>query len=766
MNFRISNDPPAPQTPEVAPPAVEPAVQLELDRLDDVEGGYVKYLDGNLSPQVEAQVANHAALIHVKPEDGVDAARVAWAVMRAGEPQPEDHRASTPIERDYMLAKNVAFARALDRARRHEGDQSSLSPARDPVAPPAPSPAAPPAPATPAPAAPSAPSPAAISLEPLGMDELREKARTTPAIKAQVDEQVGILRSHPDLATDEQRSRAFEEARRAMAAAAAGGLKADERKLRIQVLALDTLRMEPPRARPLPTEEPTPKPPQAPKRPLGRDAPLGPVVAVEQAPPPAPTAPSAPQQRAPDPPQPKVPEEQAMKLERPPQAPPLKTAVEPRPLPTPSLDPTDPAIQLPDPARFVVVEEPTLPDAQKRSVSDLSLEPESAPIKLRQDLGLPPVQPRPPEPQPDLDGPTVRNVPPPISPDGPTLRQPRPASDELQPPIREALAPEPDTNKARRGPPAAAKPAVPTPPEHTVEVRPDDLERDPQLAWDDTDANFRTFFKRVDLERGLQSNMRDDQHALRRRRESLDIDDRMFVEAVDARAEQFRRGQDNNDLSELDRQYKTLVDEERNNAELTGNKFAVDRAALAMIRTEVITREADLADRIAADRFAEIETLSAPEQLALRREAAVLLSTIDKDYEESPYDNRDFVRTEIVRREDDDDYARALAIIRTTNRTPSNYLAYLAETDDDLRARATARTTSLLEKNPLETDDMLRRELAEARVSLTFANASGNAIAIARATDKAAELAFVYDSLPRRRSLEVNTPAARVQPIR
>ena len=342
IRFDDPEQPPAPREPAtpsddpslVAPAPIDPAVRMELDKLPDVEPGYVKYLDGGLSPAMEQRVEIQRDRIQATLPDSPSPhlVRLAWAETRTNEPQPENHKFANQLQHEFALAKNIAYARELDaaRARQPEPEPAPAAP-QDP-----PSPAAPAALAVapneprvaapqPTPQPPSSPqTPTPLQVRPLMMDELREKVRTIPEVQARVNLQIAALQKRPDMQTPEQRQEAFGRVQAEMTRAAHDGDKVSERKLRIQILALDELTRETvvaPRPLPAQTEDPT-NPNRsmsaAPARFNVSDSPPGPVIATVQ-------------------------------------APVVPTVAGPRPLPVNTLEPTDPNLSVSPPGqRFVV----------------------------------------------------------------------------------------------------------------------------------------------------------------------------------------------------------------------------------------------------------------------------------------------------------------------------------------------------------------------------------------------------------------------------
>jgi hypothetical protein len=783
MSFRFDEpeQPPAPREPAqpaddpslVAPAALDPAVRIELDKLPDVEPGYAKYLDGGLSPAMEMRVEIQRDRIQATLPDSPSPhlVRLAWAEVRTNEPQPETHKFTNVLQHEFALAKNIAYAREVDAALARQPEPAPAAPRETPPpAAPAAAPNEPPLASTqPKPQAPSPQTQTPLQVRPLMMDELREKARTIPEVQARVNLQIAALRKRPDMQTAEQRQEAFGRVQAEMSRAAQDGDKVSERKLRIQVLALDELTRETvvaPRPLPVQTEDPT-NPNRAmsaaPARFNVSDSPPGPVIETVQ-------------------------------------APVVPTVAGPRPLPSNSLEPTNPNLNLSLPAeRFVVQSEPSLAPVAKPSALDISTN-EGPPIHRRADLGLPP------PPPPDLDGPTVtdRSAPEVLDLDGPTVRTPSApgqlestleeqrapspddlqASDERSPPIhkREDLIPrepnaleqevpdepptlavsEPGTAPGRRG--AKVKAARS---DATQEVGQDDFIADEVRPVIDTQDHFSTYFDRTINERPLANAIRNDaeryQQAFNNGLAGNERHSALFVAATE-RAASFKRGDGNAEPNELRRQYQILAEDERL-AERTGDAHLVDRLALADLHAQAVHRDNVLAKSIRLTQEAELASLIevggiTPKDLAdLRLEASLLLSTVDSKYGESPYTKSPFLRAELLRsHEDNPEYARVCGVLLRATTTPDEHLMYIAETTPSLLNRATERAASLASADESSTDQALRREIAEGRVDMALAAIANDEPARAQAERRAAEAALVYDKLPMLRTLEDTAP--------
>ena len=770
-------------------PEHRPELAKELERMDDVELNYTKYLDGNLSPALETRVdAERARIQHqsgLPDEPSVDDVKTAWADARTREPQPEDVKLTDRIQADYALVKNVAWARELDAARarapanlsqpRRDGP-SSLDLAALPAAP---TPRTPPAAEAPPRVtigqslpslddardkAQASPPRVTIGQPPMSLDELREKAKTSPEIQAQVTKRIALLRDHPDLQTDDGRRTALKSAQSDMERAASLNDKKTERQLRIQLLALDDLTNKP-RPRPLPTNDQPPPPAPEPPRPSAK--PLGPVIATEQ-------MPQMPARPAPAP------------REAP--APPAPLATEARALPNNSLEPTDP-IRPPisSPARFEVRTEEPRPDP---ALDDGPTAPGGQPNLDLDDGPTTPVS----QPDPNLyDGTTAPLVRPPsvdqstltgpkqiaIGNDAPTLR---PQQDQPRPPIQkpkheQPSQPEKTTEPFVDPPTAPARASRPTPqpqpnqrrttPDSTKELDIDDIVLDePSRPYLDKARAFDRYFEDMKQNRALVGQMRDDAQRLDRLldRAPTDAAARALAQQVQARAAVIRSEKSNNDLATVERQYRTLQQDERR-PEATGNLHQAERIAFSVVRAEIVQRERLLAERITTDRMREVMSMPAAERATIANDAAVLMSTLDPNVDESPYNERPFIQRELREHDENDaPYARVCALIAESQRYPDNYLAFQAQVDPELLEKATARGTALLDAPADETDAMLRKELAQAKVALALAKASDDPIAIVKATNSAAIAAYVYDTLPQRRSYEINTGKFTISP--
>lgn len=270
-------------------------------------------------------------------------------------------------------------------------------------------------------------------------------------------------------------------------------------------------------------------------------------------------------------------------------------------------------------------------------------------------------------------------------------------------------------------------------------------------AQERTETKFRSFFKRVDANLDVSADMRSGGSALHQARESQSDEDREFVRVVDARADRLRRDLGDANVDELHHHWRALKGEVSPNDEASLAKLSVDKSAFAIVHREAVDRECALATQIGNSRLKEVLSLSASEQQDLRHDAVLLLSRVDEEKDWSPYENDEFVRSELIDRADDAHYARVVAIVREAAYPHHTIVGNIAKDDERLRANADARIDALVTQDRLATDRMLDLEIAEGRVNLAFAKLAGDDAAVAAATERLAVLFYVNDTLPFRR---------------
>jgi hypothetical protein len=590
-----------------------------------------------------------------------------------------------------------------------------------------------------------APQEPALRPEPLMLERLRE-LRSDPKVAPLVEKDKAWLRAQVELATPDARARALDRAQEDMRAAATNGDKGLERKLRIRVMALDEFAAErPAQERPL--------------QPRGLPAKDGDVGALV----------------VPDPDELK-PALEARLLARDPTPP-------PRPLPMPSVEATDPAHSLSRVAKQFVVQDtepPTSPQQPVMSVSSI----EGAAIHRRSALGLPEA--------PSMEDPTLREAPAvhdestlpmpsprelpstPSTPEGPPIHR---LGDLLEPtmePGRLVLEPSlPGEARKSAGDPVFAPSApgdeptgggvarpsgVPAPsaPEGTQEVRLDDLldEIRPEL---DTQGRFDAHFDLMIEDRGLRGELRHDRRELDRmevRADDGDLDAKATLADVAQRTSAFRTREANATPEELLRQYRTLVDDEQQ-PERTGGIHLTDRLALAHLEHQAARRHQELVATVAGELMTELK--STPWELDQHREEAiVLMSARERAFDEYPYSDKAFLSSELLRSyETNPEYAKVCALMLDAQKSVlTEYLLYEIEQDPAAYKAAQDRATSLVQLPPAETDDAIMRQLATARLDYVLAR---DPVAAEQALARAREAALIFDVLPMRRSLEVDT---------
>jgi hypothetical protein len=303
-------------------------------------------------------------------------------------------------------------------------------------------------------------------------------------------------------------------------------------------------------------------------------------------------------------------------------------------------------------------------------------------------------------------------------------------------------------------------------PERTQEVSLADIEVDADLKLD-SQERFNTHFKRQIEQRPFENAIREDAgrfERLRARAADGDAAARDLVNTVNDRIASFRAVQENADATQLLRQHTALVRDEAR-PEQTGNVHIAERYALATLRTESLHRSRHLADNIAGDYFNELKALPPWDRDEIKTEAATLMATQERAFDEYPFGDNTYLRDELLtQHEHAPEYGRLCALMLKANATPSNWHAYEVERDPVLYKQAQDRATSLLEKDPSKVDAMLQRELADAKLDVVFAEMQGNSEALRSAQMRAGQLAIIYEVLPTRRALEVDTGPMRRRP--
>lgn len=219
---------------------------------------------------------------------------------------------------------------------------------------------------------------------------------------------------------------------------------------------------------------------------------------------------------------------------------------------------------------------------------------------------------------------------------------------------------------------------------------------------------------------------------------------RELQEVASAKTRIEAAGPQSHDPYDLSAKVNELAERERNEPDLTDGRLRAERLAYGELAREAFVRRNSLLKQMTEDRLAELSAMEPAERKAFADEAVLLL-------QEPSYNDRGAMNRELLR-SDTDRLAQHAALARAV---PSfTELGHDAKwRGPDFHERVDARVKDRLMAE--DRDGELLRALADARVRSVLEDGM---LEKRRARDEALELAEVLRRLPIARSLDIDTP--------